>query len=432
MVRFSDSLIKYVGVAIGSALALLAAIGAFNAAIDPFAMYRLADIQGINRYKPAIFKRVRLLKAFEVRRVKPDAVILGTSRSHLGLRPTHEAWANLGGRVYNLAFDGATTKEMYAYLLHAQAVHPLKQAVLGLDTYHPTRAPAATRPDFDPLLLEDPHSFWSWTRPITADLRLLTSYDTLRASIQTVQSQAGAEPSWLAPNGQRLGEVFFHHAGEHFVTAGARGYFEEIDKLEIEGKLQGRKVARATQTAPLPPSVSSDDTSLGYIRRIVEFCRASRIDLRIFLTPAHAHQAEIAAAADEGAWIEGAKRDLVRLLAEDAARHPGEAPIPLWDFSGDSSVTTEALPPPGSRAEMKYYWDSSHFKEIVGDYVLDRLFGASNPRRPVPDDFGVRLTVGTIESALARDRAAQQRYRAAHPEEIRKIKMLVAEALGPS
>lgn len=433
MVRFSNSLKSYVGVSIGSASALLAAVALFNALIDPFAMYQLAEIQGINDYKPARFKRVRLLKAFEVRRLEPAAVILGTSRSHVGLRPTHEAWAGFDGRVYNLAFDGATTKEMYAYLLHAQAVHPLKQVVLGLDTYHPTRAPAAVRPDFDPLLLEDPSTAWSWMLPIRADLRLLTSYDTLRASIQTVRSQADAEPSWLAPNGQRLGEVFFHKAGEPFMMVGPRGYFEEINKREIEGKLQGRKVSPAKQTEPSPASpVSSDDTSLGYIRRIVAFCRAERIDLRIFLTPSHAHQAEIAAAAGEGAWIEGAKRDLVSLLAEDSAQRPDEAPIPLWDFSAYSTVTTEPLPAPGSRDEMKYYWDSSHFKEIVGEYVLDRLFEISNPHRPVPDDFGVRLTADNIESALARDRFAQERYRSSYPQDIRKIKALVTEQIGRS
>lgn len=424
---------KYVGAALGAALALLAAAAAFNAVIDPFAMYRLTEIHGVNEYKPTLFKRVRLLKAFEVRRRKPSAIILGTSRSHVALRPTHPAWAPFDGKVYNLAFDGATTREMYAYLLHAQAAHPLKQVVLGLDAYHPTGAPAATRPDFDPLLLNAP-DVPRWTRWITADLRLLTSQDTLLASILTLRSQAHREPLWLAPDGQRLGEVFFHNPGEHFMTIGPRGYFEEIDKLEIEGKRQWRKILPAKQDEPseapsgAPPS--PNETSLGYIGRIVEFCRAQRIDLRIFITPAHAHQLEITAAADGWAFIEGAKRALVRLLTEDAARHPGEAPVPLWDFSGYSTITTEPLPDPGGHAEMTYYWDSSHFKEVVGDNLLDRIFERSTPGRPVPDDFGVRLTPDNIESVLAGDRAAQARYRAAHPGDIDRIKRLLADAPG--
>jgi hypothetical protein len=51
--------------------------------------------------------------------IKPEAIVLGTSRSHVGLRMTHAGWRVPIGTRYNSAFDGATTKEMYAYLLHA-------------------------------------------------------------------------------------------------------------------------------------------------------------------------------------------------------------------------------------------------------------------------------------------------------------------------
>jgi len=147
--------------------------------------------------------------------------------------------------------------------------------------------------------------------------------------------------------------------------------------------------------------------------------------LRIFIAPEHAHQLEITAAIGEWASLENAKRALVELLADDAARHTGAPSIPLWDFSGYSSVTTEALPASGSHAEMEFYWDSSHFKDIVGDFVLDRLFGLSHPRRPVPPDFGVRLTPATVEPALARLRAAQLAYRRSHPQDVAWIRSLV-------
>jgi hypothetical protein len=158
------------------------------------------------------------------------------------------------------------------------------------------------------------------------------------------------------------------------------------------------------------------------------------VDLRIFIAPEHAHQLEITAAIGEWASLENAKRALVQLLADDAARHPEAPPIPLWDFSGYSSVTTEDLPKSGSRAEMKFYWDSSHFKDIVGDFVLDRLFGLSGPQRGVPPDFGVRLTPATIELTLAQLRADQVTYRRGHPEDVVWIRSLldgIAPLRGP-
>src|SRR5437879_9836638 len=128
-------------------------------------------------------------KAYDVRRLRPQGIILGTSRSHLGLRPSHDGWDPAAKPVYNLAFDGATTKEMYLYLIHAHAVQPLRQVVLGLDTYHATLAPAAARPDFDAHLLDTPGGR-ALPSLIRADLKVLTSLDTLRASLATVRSQS--------------------------------------------------------------------------------------------------------------------------------------------------------------------------------------------------------------------------------------------------
>jgi len=418
--------IKYCLIAAATAFSLLCGVAAFNTVVDPFGMYRLVEIRGFNSHKPAVYHRVRLSKAYDVRRIRPRAIVLGTSRSHLGLRPAHEGWDAAAVPRYNLAFDGATTKEMYHYLLHAHAMGRLRQVVLGLDTYHPTGAPASTRPDFDAQILAEPHSLISTARMIAADLRLLTSLDTLMASITTIRSQDDGEPEWFAPDGQRLGEVFFRRPGENFRKFGPRAYFEEIDRLEVGFKTEGRGPApRKSAVAGPAPELSDNETSLGYIRRIVEFCRIEHIDLYIFITPEHAHQMEIAAAV--GAWtaVENGKRALVRLLAEDAARHPGEPPIPLYDFSGYSSVTTEPLPDPGSREEMKFYWDSSHFKEVVGDYVFDRLFSVSRPGRMAPRDFGLRLTSDTVELTLERIRFDQAIYRKNNPDDIAVIRSLV-------
>ncbi len=422
----STDWIRYCAAVITAVLALLCAVAAVNAFVDPFDMYRLWDIDGVNTYKPAIYHRVRLFKAYEVRRVQPQSVILGSSRTHLGLRCSHEVWKSLEGPCYNLAFDGATTREMFDYLRHAQAIRPLKHVVLGLDAYHTTEAPSFTRPDFDSLLLFRPHGF-PGVPLVTGDLRLLTSFDTLRASMDTLKEQDGHEQNWFAPDGQRLGEVFFRRVEKNFVEAGPRAYFDEIDRLEVGFQTEGLVPVRypARPLSPADPAHSS----FSYIRRIVDFCLTEKIDLRIFITPAHVHQYEIAAAT--GAWpsIENGKRELVQLLAEAAAAHPDRPPISLYDFGAYSSVTMEQLPAVSSRDEMRYYWDSSHFKEAVGDYVLDRLFEVSTANQIVPADFGVRLTAETIEAELASQRSEQEAYRISHAEDVEHLRTLVDNAI---
>ena len=169
----------------------------------------------------------------------------------------------------------------------------------------------------------------------------LTSWSILTACTAWWSSRVSTN------DGQRLGEVFFHQPWENYEVHGPRAYFDEIDRLEVRYKLEWRIPTTPNHSParkPGPPTEIETLTSLDYIQRIIEFCRDEQISLRIFLTPSHAHQLEISAATGEWSSIEHGKRELVRLLAEDADHHPGEVPFELYDFSGYSSVTTETLP----------------------------------------------------------------------------------------
>ena len=405
-------------------LLVVASAVALNVAVDPYGMYRISDIAGFNSHKPAIYNRVRMSKAYDVRRIRPRTIILGTSRTHLGIRPSHRAWPADGLPVYNLAFDGATTKEMYYYLRHAHAVQPLRRVLLGLDTYHLTNAPGATRPDFDAQLLLQDRSIWSQTWASLADLKLLASYDTILESIATIRAQKQAPSEWFARDGQRLGEVFFRQPWEHFQTLGPRGYFDEIDKQEVGYKLEWRIPQNADRNAkPNPDSQADSTTSLGYIKHIIEFCRDHNIELVVYITPSHAHQLEISAAVGEWPIIENGKRALVQLLEDDANKHRKSPAFPLFDFSGYTTVTSEDLPPSGSRVEMGYYWESSHFKDNVGDMVLNRVFSAGE----VPRGFGIRLDSGKIDATLLDIRAQQKTYQTSHPDDIAHIQREIAD-----
>jgi len=415
---------RFLAAAVATACAVLAAVAVFNGIVDPLGALRLVDRPGFNHSKPGLHTRVRVAKAYDVRRIAPRAIILGTSRSHLGLRPSHEGWSATAVPRYNLAFDGATTKEMYLYLRHANSVAPLEQVVLGIDTYHLSSAPASTRPGFIEDALYPDSGPLSRLRVALADLRLLVSMDTLVLSIETLRAQWHPEPEWFAPNGQRLGEVFFRRPGEVFHDQSPRDYFLAYDRREL-----GYQLGASNPAAPKLPYAKAapapENTSFDYLRRIIEYCREHRIDLRIFTTPTHARNLEISAATGAWPFIETGKRRLVALLAEDAAAHTGEKPIPLYDFADYSSVTTEPLPAPGGKQEMANFWDSSHFKAGVGDMVLDRLLGTDSPAHPIPRDFGVRLEAGNVEAHLAAVRQRQAAYRASHQEEAAALAAMI-------
>lgn len=418
---------RFLGVILlATAVFACALVAGSNLLVDPFGAWRLVDIPGFNTWKPALQRRVKLAKAHDLRRLAPSAIVLGTSRSQIAMRPSHPGWAVPLERRYNAAFDGATTWEMEAYLRHAHAIRPLKQVVLGLDTWQLGRGPASVRPDFDASQLKTSAGFFQTVAVWASDARLLLSLDTLWLAAETLRAQDHNTPEWLAPDGQRLGPVFFRQIDTVFQNRGTGAYLRDVDRREAGYKLPDPPGRRP---APVAAQASGQNvlTSFDHIARIVAFCRDQGIDLRIFITPAHAHQLELSAEVGEWPVIEQGKRDLVVLLARDATDHPGERPFPLVDFSGYSAVTTEEVPPIGSKVEMAYYWDSSHFKEIVGDWILDRLFGVYRPENPPPAGFGVALTPDTVEKFLAETRQAHEQYCLEHPGDARFIAATVTE-----
>jgi hypothetical protein len=417
----SRDLYRYLAITFAAATALLATVVVFNAKVDPLGMY----VSGV--HKPAMYNRVRLLKAYEARRVQPESIVLGTSRVHLGISPRHPGWASRYQRRYNLAFDGATTKEMYAYLKHADAAGHLRHVMLGLDTYHLVASPAALSPDFDASILMDERNLLNPVRMLLADLKLLSSYSTLKENLHLLETDYD-EPVWYAPNGQRLGEVYFRRPTENFITCGPRCYFDEIDKLEVTFKLDWKvpqKTVPSVQSGP--PAEPDPITSLGYIEKIIEYCRDHGIELVIFLTPSHVHQLELDAATDNWRSVENGKRKIVDMLTREARKHGNKDAIALYDFTSYNRVTTEDLPARGSHDEMEFYWDSSHFKEVVGDKVLDRLLRTGEGSQGQADDFGVELGAHNIDDVITRLRQGQQEYHTANPDEIAALNGWVAD-----
>jgi hypothetical protein len=414
---------RLLATALATAMLICGLTIAFNLAVDPYGSYRIFDAKDPPR--PAIYRRVKLAKAYDIRRIKPQAIVLGTSRSHIGLRMTHEGWGIPPEARYNSAFDGATTKEMYAYLSHAHAVSPVRQVVLGLDFWQLGQGLASTRPDFEPALLFEPHHPLHNAAVYAADVALLMSTDTTAASFTQLGSGGEKEPEWLASDGQRIGATFFRDVEPSF-SRSPGAYFRNIDRQEIGFMLETEPAPRgATKYRPDDPATTP--TSFDYISKIVSFCREADIDLRIFITPTHAHQLEITS--ELGGWprLEQGKRDLVQLLTEDTVRHPGARKFPLFDFSGYSSVTTERVPGDTSKEEMEFYWDSSHFKERVGDWILDRLFEVVRKNDPVPPDFGVLLTAENLDRELQQIRISQKVYRREYPEEKAFVRSLIRE-----
>src|SRR6185436_6531047 len=118
----------YLIVALGVAAALVGAVLAVNARIDPYGLAAIVaspDEAGvIEGARPGIFWR----KALAVRNPMPRTVILGTSRAEFGLDPRHPGFAPEYQPVENLALGGVSIEQIRLLLIHANVRSPLKMA----------------------------------------------------------------------------------------------------------------------------------------------------------------------------------------------------------------------------------------------------------------------------------------------------------------
>lgn len=144
---------------------------------------------------------------------------------------------------------------------------------------------------------------------------------------------------------------------------------------------------------------------LNYFREIVQICQEKNINLMVFFSPSHATQWTGTEASGDWYWQEWEnwKKDLVKI-------------IPIWDFSGYNSVTTEPV-----SDDMKNYYDSSHYRPAVSKLILAKML---NQPLEIPADFGMFLTPENLEENLQKIRNEKELRKQTIPKETEIINKL--------
>ena len=397
---------KYLTLLSVTSLSILIFVGVFNWFIDPYDIYGSYKIDGFNSIKPEVRSHSRLVKAYEVQRIKPEAICLGTSSAICGIDPSHPGWTYKP--VYNLGIPRAYIYEILRYFQHANNVQPLKQVVLCLD-FLSFSNDKRNENDFDEMRLSV--DYYGHRNPYFANdtIATLFSVDALASSMKTIWQQKSAPTYYL--NGMELvTEQVLKAAG------GNHAYFLDTEK------------SYAT-VFYLPEYYQFDNLNLNdspftYYRKLLQIAYQDNIDLRLTISPSHVRQWEVLAAA--GLWpkFEEWKRALVT-INEEEAHHFSKTPFPLWDFSTYNEFTTEDVPPLGNtEAMMHWYWDGPHYRKELGDLMLDRIFNYHVSGRVEVDNLALLLNSENINDNLEKIRIDREQYRNTHPEDIAEIEGL--------
>lgn len=374
----------------------------FSAVVDPYSLLAIPRIDGFNARKPAVHTQIRLMKAYDVLRAAPAAVVLGSSRVEIGV-DTRNSQPLLNSRpVYNLGLGGAGPYVAYRYLQHVSSRRSPDLVMLGLDFEYFLKLAevegTAEPEEFEAYLAITRHGKGNADRR----WRHTVSLDALSDSAVTLITNIRDAPAWdLAVAGNHD----FEFVRNYFARTGSSQYFRWIDIVALRYYID-TKLRR-------DPLVMKD------VEAILTLCESQGTSVVLFINPLHADMLEMFDLA--GLWpaFEDWKRDLVKLAATRATTD-GASGIPLWDFSGYHSYATESVPTEGL---LRWFWDPSHFRPELGDLMLRRMLGADEP-------FGVLLTPAVLEPHLAAIREQRQLYRKHATNDVRRLRDLYDAVLS--
>ena len=388
-------------------LVLLVMIGGFNGYYDPYEIYHFPDNDLAAIEKPELESHLRLHKAYVVKKVKPDSILIGTSRVLVGMDPHNSALP--AGRWYNLALTGASIYEILRYIQHANAVRPLKTIVLDVE-YGSFDPYLHHKPDFDETRLAVDRQ--GNTNPVFLKdyLRTLFSYDALKDSL----ALATGPGDLLQPI---LGDGSRENDFRSVVRAGGhRKLVDGISKRLL-------KIYHQRQLHPIDIRQKRADLYLAY-EQILRLAHRDRINLVMFVPPTHAVYLEIRKMA--GLWQDFKTwREKIVEINNRVAREMNRPPFPIWDFSGFNEYTEEEVPAEGELREMNWYWESSHFKRKLGDIIFRRMFAQHSASAGFSGGFGTLLDLNTVPLTNRKLDEEEKNYSLSHRDEIRHLRKIL-------
>lgn len=322
---------------------LIFLIGLFNFIVDPYSVFNNSMFKKYE-YKDRISSSIKL------ERNSFDSIIIGSSRTQIGIDTKNKLF---NGNTINVSMSGTNVFEIHKVF---NKIYNTQQNNIdifyGLDflTFNDKRLPGE---QFQQSLYDINSS------ELKLYISLLFSIDSIKSSIRTIKKNL------LNKNNYNL---------DGFKEKKEYSYKEQFDKILINNFL----VNDGTYGC-----YNYGEDRLKMFEEIIK--KSENKNLYLFITPLH-HR-HIIALKHLGLfdqyihWI----YDLYSIVRK---YNLGNFNIKLYDFSYLNFVTSEKV-----SDNVKYYWESSHYKKIVGNMIVENILSSS-------DNFGVLLNNINISNYL--------------------------------
>lgn len=395
----------------GTVVFLTAGVVALTIAVDPYYLFGTAAVAGWNELKPRAYQQTAIAKQYQLERVAPRLLILGNSRSEIGIDPQSPCWPANERPVFNAAMAGGSVFQSLLMLREAIAVRAPDRIILGidfLDAFTEGKAPATPSPDERRLLVDrngyanPSRGYQRWQDRLAATLTI----DAVADSVLTVFQQNPETSATMTPAG-------FNPLHEYRVMVARNGYHGLFAQKNAIYRKQYASYAKPQFTGP------SSNPAFRHLESIIHLAREHAIPLVLYVHPYHADLMELLHDLDLWSTFEAWKRALAAAIDQVDQSAPGA--VRLVDFSGYNQFTIEPVPAAGDRrAQMQWYWEAGHYKSALGEHILATIFG-TEPQARVEARFGRDLTSTNIDAALFAIRQERTRFLAARKRSLQAV-----------
>ncbi len=350
-------------------------VAAFNTLVDPFGLWELTRVNGVNRFKSTFTDGLSLTKPHALQWRQPAVLLLGTSRVGEGLSCTMLD----SNHCYNAALPGGSLYE--AHRLQQQTVDFTHTIYLGLDFEAVLKGTELSKGFVENRFPYSKQATYNLLYPLQAArdyFSLLLAVDTTSSSLQTLWQQ---NPDHIAALSRRLDS---DGSWELRAQPGAQ---DSVALAQQQGKVFRRihafSNAIVSQQMSLGEQVMAQrmDEYFRLLRAVADSARRSGARLQLFVNPSHAlHQNVLYAQGAAPLFVDWLSR-----LQRFERRHE-DVLEPVWNFTGYTQFNTSSLP----GEEMNTWFnDPVHFSRTLGARMLESMQGTCP--RPTAEPVGQRL-----------------------------------------
>jgi hypothetical protein len=377
----------------GTIIVLALATIVFTILVDPYRMFATPTVRGLTELKPRAAEQMGIAKTYQLERTAPQTLLLGNSRTEIGLDPNSPQFPAEQRPVFNASYPGRDVCTSLLMLRDAMAVRIPQRVILGVDFQDMLAIGVSWPSDLEQRLLvsesgrrNPPRERQVWKDRFAATLTIGALLD----SMTTLLNQNAVSSATIT----ELGFNPLHEYREFIARGGYYGLFSAKNALYHK------------QYAAFPmPNFSRPSPGMARRNRcFVELAKSAlehHIPLTVYIHPYHADFLDMLDYF--GLWesFEDWKRHLVGQVAD---LDPDGTDIRVIDFSGYNQFTTEAVPGRGdTKSEMRWYWEPGHYKSALGEHILERIIRGRG-------QFGRDLTPATVDTALAEIRDERKRF----------------------